>query len=275
MSETEAFQVLIERVCAGDAEAAAELVRRYEPMVRRAARVRLVDPRLGRVLDSMDICQSVMASFFVRAALGQYELNSPDQLLKLLATMARNKLANQAHGQRAAQRDLRRVERGGDEAAEVAGHGATPSREVSARELLNEARERGDLYAAMNLSTYILSIVRLAAADPEAARDETRRVTGQWSRQGYHVQHNDQVWASVQIDLYRGDGPAALRQISAHWRTLTRSLLMRVQFIRVAMLGLHARCALASGDRASLPSAALDAPGSSASTFPGATPRPT
>jgi len=123
-------------------------------MVRRAARVRLVDPRLGRVLDSMDICQSVMASFFVRAALGQYELNSPDQLLKLLATMARNKLANQAHGQRAARRDLRRVEGGGDEAAAVAGHGATPSREVSARELLNEARERGDLYAAMNLSTY-------------------------------------------------------------------------------------------------------------------------
>src|SRR5208282_5000541 len=121
MSEPEAFQVLIERVRAGDAEAAAELVRRYEPMVRRAARVRLVDPRLGRVLDSMDICQSVMASFFVRAALGQYELNSPDQLLKLLATMARNTLANQAHGQRAARRDLRRVEGGGDEAAEGAG----------------------------------------------------------------------------------------------------------------------------------------------------------
>src|SRR5208337_5677717 len=37
MSEPEAFQVLIERIRAGDAEAAAELVRRYEPMVRRAA----------------------------------------------------------------------------------------------------------------------------------------------------------------------------------------------------------------------------------------------
>ena len=142
MSEPEAFQVLIERVRAGDAGAAAELVRRYEPMVRRAARVRLADPRLGRVLDSMDICQSVMASFFVRAALGQYELRSPDQLLKLLATMARNKLANQAHGQRAARRDVRRLEGGSDEAAEVSGRGATPSRELSARELLDEARAR-------------------------------------------------------------------------------------------------------------------------------------
>ncbi len=125
--------------------------------------------------------------------------------------------------------------------------------------LINEARERGDLYAAMNLSTYILSVVRLAADEPDAAREETQRVTGQWSREGYHVQHNDQVWASVQIDLYCGDGPSALRQISAHWPTLTRSLLMRVQFIRVAMLGLHARCALASGGRASLSAAARDA----------------
>ena len=85
---------------AGDAQAAADLVRRYEPAIRRAARVRLVDTRLNRLLDSMDICQSVMASFFVRTALGQYELETPEQLLKLLATMTRNKLASQAKARR-------------------------------------------------------------------------------------------------------------------------------------------------------------------------------
>ncbi len=142
MLEPDAFQALIDRVRAGDDSAATELVRRYEPMVRRAARVRLSDPRLGRTLDSMDICQSVMASFFVRAAMGQFELNSPDQLLKLLATMARNKLANQAHNQRAAKRDMRRIEAGGDEAEAVADRGATPSRQVAARELLDQARAR-------------------------------------------------------------------------------------------------------------------------------------
>ena len=81
-----------------------------------------------------------MASFFVRAALGQYELNTPDQLLKLLATMARNKLANQAHGQRAARRDVRREQHGDDQAADVADRGGTPSRQVAARELLDAAR---------------------------------------------------------------------------------------------------------------------------------------
>ncbi len=97
-SSPESFQTLIARVRSGDEQAAAELVRLYEPAIRRAARVRLLDTRLNRLLDSMDICQSVMASFFVRTALGQYELETPDQLLKLLATMTRNKLANQVKG---------------------------------------------------------------------------------------------------------------------------------------------------------------------------------
>jgi RNA polymerase sigma-70 factor (ECF subfamily) len=111
-------------------------------MVRRAARVRLADPRLGRVLDSMDVCQSVMASFFVRAAMGQYELNTPDQLLRLLATMARNKLASQAQGQRAARRDVRRVEYGAAGIDEVAARDASPSRRCAAKELLDAARDR-------------------------------------------------------------------------------------------------------------------------------------
>jgi hypothetical protein len=31
-----------------------------------------------------DICQSVMASFFVRAAAGQFNLERPDELIRLL-----------------------------------------------------------------------------------------------------------------------------------------------------------------------------------------------
>jgi RNA polymerase sigma-70 factor (ECF subfamily) len=144
------FEELIRRVRDGDGQAAAELVKRYEPAIRRAARVRLRDTRLNRLLDSMDICQSVLASFFVRTALGQYELETPDQLLKLLATMARNKLANAVKGHAAGRRDFRRVEavdprEGRDNLAGVeaiAAHGPSPSSEVAARELLYQARCR-------------------------------------------------------------------------------------------------------------------------------------
>jgi hypothetical protein len=52
------FRELIDRVRSGDEQAAIDLVRRYEPAIRRAARVRLSVPRLGRLLDSMDIWQS-------------------------------------------------------------------------------------------------------------------------------------------------------------------------------------------------------------------------
>jgi RNA polymerase sigma factor (sigma-70 family) len=142
MSEPSDFHDLIRRVRAGEEAAATELVRRYEPAIRRAVRIRLGDTRLERAFDSMDVCQSVMASFFMRAALGQYELDAPEQLLKLLATMARYKLADRVDQERAGCRDNRRVEEGSAETREVAAGASTPSRQVAARELLEEVQRR-------------------------------------------------------------------------------------------------------------------------------------
>ena len=102
MADDVPFSDLVRRVRAGDGAAAAELVRRYEPALRVAVRVRLTDPALRRVLDSMDVCQSVLANFFVRAVAGQFDLDRPEQLLALLAAMARNKVTNLALKERAA-----------------------------------------------------------------------------------------------------------------------------------------------------------------------------
>jgi RNA polymerase sigma-70 factor (ECF subfamily) len=142
MLEENDFQDLIRRIRAGDEAAAAELVRTYEPVIRRAARVRLTDSRLRRLFDSMDICQSVLASFFVRAALGQYELEQPEQLLRLLVDMSRKKLVDRAREQGAARRDYRRSPAGGQDVGEVAAAGPSPSQEVAADELLREFRKR-------------------------------------------------------------------------------------------------------------------------------------
>jgi DNA-directed RNA polymerase specialized sigma24 family protein len=88
-------------------------VRRYEPAIRRAVRFRLADARLGGLLDSMDICRPDLKSFFVRAASGQYDLETPEKVLALLTAMARNKLASQARRQGAQRRGGRRVTTGG------------------------------------------------------------------------------------------------------------------------------------------------------------------
>jgi RNA polymerase sigma factor (sigma-70 family) len=142
MPEATTFEDLIRRVRAGDQDAASELVRRYEPAIRRAVRFRLADSRLGGLLDSMDICQSVLKSFFVRAASGQYDLETPEKVLGLLAAMARNKLASQVRRQGAQRRGGHHATPGGRDQEQFAAPGAGPSGEVAARDLLQEVRRR-------------------------------------------------------------------------------------------------------------------------------------
>jgi RNA polymerase sigma-70 factor (ECF subfamily) len=142
MAENNAFEDLICRVRAGDQAAAEELVRLYEPAIRRAVRVWSVDPRLRRLFDSMDICQSVFGSFFVRAALGQYDLDRPEKVLRLLINMSRKKLADHARQEGAARRDYRRSQAGSRHEQHLVAAGASPSEQVEAEELLREFRKR-------------------------------------------------------------------------------------------------------------------------------------
>jgi RNA polymerase sigma-70 factor (ECF subfamily) len=142
MSEAPTFEELIRRVRAWDQEAAAELVRRYEPVIRRAVRFRLADARLGNLLDSMDVCQSVLRSFFVRAASGQYSLETPEQVLSLLTAMARNKLASQARKQRSLRRDNRRASPIAEGASRLVAPGDSPSTALVVHDLQQEVRRR-------------------------------------------------------------------------------------------------------------------------------------
>ena len=102
------FADFLRRVCAGDESAATELVERYEPALRLEIQFRLTDPKLRRLLDPADVCQSVLKSFFVRAATGHFELDSQEKLMALLRAMARNKIAHEARKQKAQRRDVRR-----------------------------------------------------------------------------------------------------------------------------------------------------------------------
>ena len=141
MTAEATFQELMQRVRNRDQDAAAELVRRYERHIRRAVRFQLVDPRLRRVFDSMDVCQSVLATFFKRAAAGQYELEHAEQLIHLLVRMARNKVAGQARKQRAQRRDVGRVVDAECRADEQPGHEPEPGEQVAQRELVARFRE--------------------------------------------------------------------------------------------------------------------------------------
>jgi RNA polymerase sigma-70 factor (ECF subfamily) len=185
--EEPSFPDLIRRVRAGDDAAAAELVRRYEPAIRRSVRLRL-DPRLRRVYDSLDLCQAVLGSFFVRAASGQFDLDTPEQLLKLLATMTRNKLSKAGRHQRAARRDARRVEAGDAAARDLVGAEATPSRHVAARELLEEVHRRlspeeRQLVELRHQGRDWAAIAAEVGGSPEALRKKLARAVGRVAEQ--------------------------------------------------------------------------------------------
>lgn len=144
MFSIDAFDELMCRVQAGDPDAATELVRQYEPEIRLEVRVRLrvQDPRVRRLLDSMDITQSVLCSFFAGVTEGRYAPQHPQQLLGLLVTMARNKLLTQVRHQRRHRRDVRRGVSFDASVHDVAARGESPSQIMANGELLSEVRKR-------------------------------------------------------------------------------------------------------------------------------------
>jgi RNA polymerase sigma factor (sigma-70 family) len=130
----------ITRLRAGDASALEELVARYEPVIRLEARMRLRAPHLRAVLDSMDICQSVLKSFFTRAAAGQFSIDRPEDLNRLLVQMACNKSKEAARKEQAQKRDGRRTARLGEDTDGLAG-AADPFEDLEWKELLVRGRE--------------------------------------------------------------------------------------------------------------------------------------
>jgi len=136
------FVELLTRVRGGDSDAATEIVRTYESAIRVAVRTRLSDPALRRQFDSMDVSQSVLASFFLRAAAGEYDLRDPPQLAALLMKMTHNKLAMRVRREYRQRRDIRRD-------VELSSH--LPERRAAADQAVNRAVRREMIEQAMAL----------------------------------------------------------------------------------------------------------------------------
>jgi RNA polymerase sigma factor (sigma-70 family) len=165
MAENTDFADFLRRIRAGDDSAAVELVRRFEPLIRREVRMRIGDHRLKRTFDSVDVSQSVLAIFFSRAATGEYELERPEQLARLLVTMARNRLVSRARKERRLVRDVRRL------ATDPAALDQVPDRQSSPSEILSKKEQLAQLevflteeeHQILNLRTEGLSWAEVAA----------------------------------------------------------------------------------------------------------------
>jgi len=179
MDQGSSFTELIERVRSGDEHAASQLVKEFEPVVRRELRFRLRDSRARLELESMDISQSVLSNFFVRVATRQYDLKEQGDLVRLLVTMTRNKVAEQLRNQHRQRRDSRRT-RGGVEDMPLASADPTPSRVVAGREILQLVRQslNGEERRLVDLRCQGLSWEEIAdslGGSPDARRKQMAR----------------------------------------------------------------------------------------------------
>jgi serine/threonine protein kinase len=120
-------------------------------------------------------------------------------------------------------------------------------REISVRVpvLLSAAEKRSNLYELTDLRTRV-NLLWLLNDDPDEARRQVIEAMGQWTQKGFHRQHYNALLAMAQIELYTGDGLVAWKQVAGQWPTLSDSMILRVQIIRIEALHLKARCALAA-----------------------------
>lgn len=138
------FRELIRRVRAGDEAAADELMRNYALNIRVELRNKLRQmPQLHRVVDSVDVVQDAMLSFFVGVGLGKWQhLQTPADFMGLLRAIAEHKLLDHDRKEHRKKRDPARVEQGSADDRDLPDAEPTPSRYVAARELLQRCRER-------------------------------------------------------------------------------------------------------------------------------------
>jgi serine/threonine protein kinase len=113
---------------------------------------------------------------------------------------------------------------------------------------LRWALERGDLYAAVNLRIGYPNLTWLVAGDPERARGEATDAMGQWSTRGFHLEHYFALLALTNADLYAGSPRAAFDRLTAQWSPMRRSLITRVQLVRLYARNLRARAAVATAE---------------------------
>jgi RNA polymerase sigma-70 factor (ECF subfamily) len=104
MSEPAQDRSLVKQWQAGDQKAAQELFDRYAERLLALAR-RRISQRLASRVDPEDVVQSVFRTFFDRVKAGQFQIEDPNDVCKLLARITVNKTLRQIAHHKAAKRD--------------------------------------------------------------------------------------------------------------------------------------------------------------------------
>jgi RNA polymerase sigma factor (sigma-70 family) len=129
---------LLRQIRDGDQDAAAEFYRTYEPHVRRVIRARMRVQGMRRASDSSDLCQVVLASILVGSAVGRYNVSDSDEMKRLLARIAANRVIDLARRAEFRKPIIPVGGHGADE-IDVIDRGQSPTSQIALHELLEKA----------------------------------------------------------------------------------------------------------------------------------------
>ena len=115
--------------------------------------------------------------------------------------------------------------------------------------LLDDARARGDLYAATSMRSAFGNVGWLAAGDVDRARREARLARQQWMTGDFDIQQMLLLLGEAFVERYAGDGAAASARMEAAWPAFERSLLGRVRVVRSQMVQTRGVSALAAAEQ--------------------------
>jgi serine/threonine protein kinase len=111
--------------------------------------------------------------------------------------------------------------------------------------LIREADERGDVYARASLRLGSFSVSWLLNDDVGRAREEAALGMRLWSKKGFHLQHFFEMLGHLDIDLYANEPASAHERLVRTLPLLEKSLLLRVQTIRINTTYMRAKAELA------------------------------
>jgi len=123
--------------------------------------------------------------------------------------------------------------------------------------IYREAQERGDLYAANMLTSLYMTMIKLAANEAPDPEGRLESVAIPDRGRPINLQNSTALDALISIYFYRGDFGTAWTRILAIWPEYSRSMLFRIQMIRINMLEQRSRSALGMAERARQPKSYL------------------
>ncbi|MEX2119298.1 MAG: hypothetical protein WD847_06875 [Pirellulales bacterium] len=136
------MKLLVEDLRAGNEEAARKFVRDYEPWLRRIVRKHLAGTPITRLIESVDVTQSVFRRVFRRRTPEEVDAMTSEELAHLLTKMVRHRLAKILKKEHAAKRDVGRVVSVRVDDLPLAAPGLPPDEEACNREIVAIAQAK-------------------------------------------------------------------------------------------------------------------------------------